>query len=354
MRDLLSKLDALNSIDIMENADESREQNLYTAQKEIGQRESENDEPDEEYLDKVIRDLHKDVHGFRPDREFAEEWMASDYENKLRIYKNMLKGLHNDDDVEDPREYAERSADLDAMHYGKESIFQPGDEFGISLSEDFEISTQVIGVAENAVIISLDEASIEFLKDNGFTFEELSEAKASVNFDAEDIMNLQNIEDIETMKSQAFELISKPSRRPMKPEKVEWFKNALGKMTNKNQVIKMMYDLLLSGEGFGVIGSRSSMNPSGYRQRFAKESVATEAEYQGRKVELNKPMQGDVKKSKVYVKGPKGNVVKVNFGDKTMRIKKSNPERRKSFRARHNCDNPGPKWKARYWSCRAW
>ena len=79
-----------------------------------------------------------------------------------------------------------------------------------------------------------------------------------------------------------------------------------------------------------------------------------EAEYQGRDVSLGKPHPGDVKKSKVYVRGPKGNVVKVNFGDKTMRIKKSNPARRKSFRARHNCDTPGPRWKARYWSCRAW
>lgn len=79
-----------------------------------------------------------------------------------------------------------------------------------------------------------------------------------------------------------------------------------------------------------------------------------EAEYQGRKVPLGKPMQGDVKKSKVYVKKPDGKVVKVNFGDKNMTIKKSNPARRKSFRARHNCDNPGPRWKARYWSCRAW
>lgn len=79
-----------------------------------------------------------------------------------------------------------------------------------------------------------------------------------------------------------------------------------------------------------------------------------EAKYQGREVPLGKPMQGDVKKSKVYVRGPKGNVVKVNFGDKNMRIKKSNPKRRKSFRARHNCANPGPRWKARYWSCRAW
>lgn len=79
-----------------------------------------------------------------------------------------------------------------------------------------------------------------------------------------------------------------------------------------------------------------------------------EAEYQGRNVQLGKRMAGDVKKSKVYVKGPKGNVVKVNFGDKKMKIKKSNPARRKSFRARHNCENPGPRWKARYWSCRAW
>tara|TARA_B100000902_G_scaffold208974_1_gene198927 strand:+ start:962 stop:1303 length:342 start_codon:yes stop_codon:yes gene_type:complete len=79
-----------------------------------------------------------------------------------------------------------------------------------------------------------------------------------------------------------------------------------------------------------------------------------EAEYQGRKVKLNKPMRGDVKKFKVYVKNAKGNVVKVNFGDPNMRIKKSNPARRRSFRARHNCDNPGPKWKARYWSCRKW
>ena len=79
-----------------------------------------------------------------------------------------------------------------------------------------------------------------------------------------------------------------------------------------------------------------------------------EAKYQGREVPLGKPMKGDVKKSKVYVKGPKGNVVKVNFGDPNMKIKKNIPGRRKNFRARHNCDNPGPRWKARYWSCRAW
>jgi hypothetical protein len=78
------------------------------------------------------------------------------------------------------------------------------------------------------------------------------------------------------------------------------------------------------------------------------------AEYQGKKVELNKPMRGDVKKYKVYVKNDKGNVVKVNFGDKNMEIKRDDPKARKSFRARHNCANPGPKWKPRYWSCKMW
>lgn len=98
------------------------------------------------------------------------------------------------------------------------------------------------------------------------------------------------------------------------------------------------------------------------RTHNISESSMEEAEYQGRKVKLNKPMAGDVKKSKVYVKDPKtGNVKKVNFGHggssvkgKSMKIKKNNPGARKSFRARHNCDNPGPKTKARYWSCRAW
>ena len=97
--------------------------------------------------------------------------------------------------------------------------------------------------------------------------------------------------------------------------------------------------------------------------QFMREYKAdmNEAEYQGRTVKLGKPMQGDVKKFKVYFKNPQGNVVKVNFGHggssakgKTMSIKKNDPARRKAFRARHNCDNSGPRHKARYWSCRKW
>jgi hypothetical protein len=91
------------------------------------------------------------------------------------------------------------------------------------------------------------------------------------------------------------------------------------------------------------------------------DSCLREAEYKGRKVQLGKPMQGDIKKFKVYVKNPKGKVVKVNFGfggksakGKRMVIKKNNPKRRAAYRARHNCSNPGPRWKANYWSCRKW
>ena len=96
----------------------------------------------------------------------------------------------------------------------------------------------------------------------------------------------------------------------------------------------------------------------GYTLEFVND--LNEAEYQGRKVKLGKIMQGTQKKFKVYVKNPKGNVVAVHFGQGgkakggTMKIRKSNPEARKSFRARHNCDNPGPRHKARYWSCRKW
>jgi hypothetical protein len=90
-------------------------------------------------------------------------------------------------------------------------------------------------------------------------------------------------------------------------------------------------------------------------------NMLNEAEYQGRKVQLGKIMQGDIKKFKTYVKNDKGKVVKVNFGfggksakGKRMVIKKNNPARRKSFRARMRCDNPGPRWKPRYWACRTW
>jgi hypothetical protein len=119
-----------------------------------------------------------------------------------------------------------------------------------------------------------------------------------------------------------------------------------------HKIIKEEFDFYLYEDLYGSVQDTQYLNESIY---------LNEAEYQGRKVQLGKIMQGDVKKFKVYVKNDKGKVVKVNFGfggksakGKRMVIKKNNPERRKSFRARHNCDNPGPRWKPRYWACRTW
>ena len=84
--------------------------------------------------------------------------------------------------------------------------------------------------------------------------------------------------------------------------------------------------------------------------------IVEASEYQGKKVTLNDPKRSSDGKKKfyVYVKNEKGNVIKLGFGDPNMEIKRDDPARRKSFRARHNCDDPGPKWKARYWSCYQW
>ena len=90
------------------------------------------------------------------------------------------------------------------------------------------------------------------------------------------------------------------------------------------------------------------------KQNTYESEVREKSEYDGRPVKLNNPTKGDVKKYKVYVRNDKGNVVKVEYGDPNMEIKRDDPERRKNFRARHNCDNPGPKYKARYWSCKFW
>jgi len=118
------------------------------------------------------------------------------------------------------------------------------------------------------------------------------------------------------------------------------------------------HDLMLEKIGVCCEDCKEDKKPMTSWKVFKEQNfwgeIEEAAEYQGRKVTLNKPMKGDVKKSKVYVKNDKGNVVKVEFGDPNMEIKRDDPARRKSFRARHNCDNPGPKFKARYWSCKFW
>jgi len=124
-------------------------------------------------------------------------------------------------------------------------------------------------------------------------------------------------------------------------------------MTEEMEIEAWVQDNISKAEAH-VASAYDYMKYTDVRETEKEESYAVE--YQGRKVKLNKPFRtpDGPKKMSVYVKNDKGNVVKVNFGDPNMEIKRDNPKRRKSFRARHNCDNPGPKWKARYWSCRAW
>ena len=147
---------------------------------------------------------------------------------------------------------------------------------------------------------------------------------------------------------------AKPKGAFMFRERTEW-DELFGKTHNKDGSVKTKNSLLESRKYNEVTYHDDDQFFEDYGVMwYNDDDIIDEAEYQGRKVKLGKPMKGDVKKFKVYVRNPKGNVVKVNFGQKGVKIKKSNPERRRSFRARHNCDNPGPRHKARYWSCRKW
>ena len=124
-----------------------------------------------------------------------------------------------------------------------------------------------------------------------------------------------------------------------------------------NEVHDKMLEKLGLDEGCSIDGDETPkvrMTMKEYALRNVWGEIDEAAEYDGRPVKLNNPTRGDVKKYKVYVRNDKGNVVKVEFGDPNMEIKRDDPARRKSFRARHNCDNPGPKYKARYWSCKFW
>jgi hypothetical protein len=149
------------------------------------------------------------------------------------------------------------------------------------------------------------------------------------------------IEQIMKMHDQLMETVTKLKVMNMSVEFQDWTKD----MISKAEIyLQNVYDFVKYYE------------PGKYADEYEEKEETEASEYQGRKVTLNKPFRtpDGPKKMSVYVKNEKGNVVKVNFGDPNMSIKKSNPDRRRSFRARHNCDNPGPKYKARYWSCRAW
>jgi hypothetical protein len=281
-----------------------------------------------------------------------------DYEAK----KQALQDLENDpvasNDPEISKAIDQRRADLE-KEAKTAGIFEIGDDFGISVSEDFEIGTSIVDILEDGIVVSLDETAIDYLSQHGFTFEdgELVEGVAGPQSCWKGYRKVgtkpgtgknagKRVNDCEKIDEYfQFDFPEKKDRGPRDHGHDELARRE--KAMGKGGLAKDARDYKEKdkyGDAYKIKGPKGKL----------PEDSVDEAEYQGRDVPLGKPMKGDVKKSKVYVKNPQGNVVKVNFGDKKMRIKKSNPNRRKSFRARHNCDNPGPRHKARYWSCRAW
>jgi hypothetical protein len=302
-----------------------------------------------------------------------------DYDAKSKALQDLQLDPNVADDPQLSNAVIQRKADLEkeAARIGiKEDLFQIGDAFGISFSEDHEIATEIVDILEDGIVIELDETALDMLTNEGLVFlegEVVNEEKqkgvdgkacwkgykrmgtkqkggktvdncvkmedhgpenpdAPVNYGEYDREGDMAKDDLRTINSAAKELYAILDADENLPEWVQ------AKITKAVDYIDTVRDYMKANK---------------YEENVAEGDV-DEAKYQGREVPLGKKMAGDVKKSKVYVRKPNGNIVKVNFGDKKMRIKKSNPARRKSFRARHNCKNPGPRWKARYWSCRSW
>ena len=231
-----------------------------------------------------------------------------------------------------------------------------GDRFAINIREECLIESHIVDVVEDGVVIEGDERLLELLEQYGYQLETVPRYGAVGSSpgqgytmgedDINDACSDDSDQELRLIRSRA----GLAETAPYQPETDADHNDPLAAKAADDAAVGAMEE-----DGVDPVNAQGQDAEDLHGQATSSVAGAVdEAEYQGRKVQLGKKMAGDVKKSKVYVKGPKGNVVKVNFGDPNMRIKKSNPARRKSFRARHNCDNPGPRWKARYWSCRSW
>jgi hypothetical protein len=229
-----------------------------------------------------------------------------------------------------------------------------GDTFAINIREECLIESYIVDIVEDGIVIEGDDRLFALLEEYGFTTETIrrygavgsSPGMGYTMGEAEAIDHDHSDRELQLIRNRA----GLAETAPYQPETDPNHNDPLAAKAEDDAAVGPM-------EEDGVDPVNAQGQDAEDLQGQATSSTigdVDEAKYQGREVKLGKKMAGDVKKSKVYVRGPKGNVVKVNFGDPNMTIKKSNPARRKSFRARHNCDNPGPRWKARYWSCRSW
>ncbi len=331
----------------------------------------------------------------------------ADYEAKKQALDDLESDPMAGKDPEISAAIDQRRADLDKEAKEK-GVFEIGDNFGISFNEDFEISTEIVDILEDGIVIDLDDAALEMLASEGFTFLEgevvTEEKQKGVDGKAcwkgykrmgtkqkggKTVDNCVKVS--ESLDEGSFHYMPSDSLRKLwgayqdASQGVEQHRDQEG-AANLYNALKLVADETgvrselksLMNAAMHSAHMDFDTNPGDFKNWFPyvgeileklvkihdekeqepdtelDDSINTEAKYHGKEVPLGKKLPGDVKKSKVYVRKPNGNIVKVNFGDKKMRIKKSNPARRKSFRARHNCKNPGPRWKARYWSCRSW
>jgi hypothetical protein len=455
-------------------------------------------------MEDTMRDLLSKLDAIVSETALNPKDPKGDYDAKKRDLDNLEKdGKTNQSAIQQRRLDLDKEAESKGVK--EDSIFEVGDDFGISFSEDLEIATEIVGFVEDGIIIELDDTALGMLEEQGVLFlegelvneekqkgvdgkacwkgykrmgtkmkggkrvdncvkmgedleesglqyytgkkkygkdgmaalsaagregaseEELGRIKdkfkkedhnpedpeADYNvgeYDREGDMAKDQLRTINSAAKELYAIIDANENLPEWVQKKivlamdyidtarDYLKsNKYAESTyneDKDKASSKMYDwLMYHGSGYADMrdandemlgndllglayhldkGNKSFKDVEDwifanikqghylraeYLKNFARSNIdkpMSEAEYQGKEVPLGKKLPGDVKKSKVYVRNPNGKVVKVNFGDKKMRIKKSNPARRKSFRARHNCANPGPRHKARYWSCRSW
>lgn len=239
-----------------------------------------------------------------------------------------------------------------------------GDVFEIEIArEEIVIETTVVDVLDDGIVIEADDAMMRILMHVGYltedsnmpTADSISRIHGGINHEVSDDNDLQEQQGIDldaTISGQSNDFEQDAAAR-IKAMRDKTAARRAAETPAQTAARRAATAAIMATPGPDG-GKRVSPDDQMDTDIKTHAARVKEAKYQGREVPLGKKMAGDVKKSKVYVRGPKGNVVKVNFGDPNMTIKKSNPARRKSFRARHNCANPGPRWKARYWSCRSW
>ena len=309
----------------------------------------------------TMRDILNKLYSIVSESQLNPRDPKGDYEAKKQALDDLEADPVAGQDPEISAAIDQRRSDLEKEAQSA-GIFEVGDDFGISFSEDFEIAAEIVDILEDGIVIELDDTALEMLAIEGLEFleGELEEGVAGPKSCWKGYRKVgtkpgtgknagKRVNDCEKIGEGSIEEYGDTAKGQKMLTRVQ--KRAVDRVTSKKADTDPAYakkNADTANRAWDRFGEKEK-----YGEGVAEGDV-DEAKYQGREVPLGKKMAGDVKKSKVYVRKPNGNIVKVNFGDKKMRIKKSNPARRKSFRARHNCANPGPRHKARYWSCRSW